>query len=236
MVGRKRIGNELVVATKKARKLVVVDISNNVMKAQEKNPNSSGALAIINEAILVYPWLTKDIIYGHIRRSKVNTMRQASMIAIVNANVSDIVPYTNNNGGRPKGTRVKSKINIEAKKELARNEIAKLCSQAKNDNYGRLARHKYKEIHDTVLETIGINDGFSVPFRLIQSRLRRNKLVVLSTDTYSPLAPVEPVIMQIVVWKQEAGQPITLQQKALLLLTLSLTENQSRMNLSLSNG
>ena len=161
MVGRKRIGNKRVsVATKKARKLVVVDISNNVMKAQEKNPNSSGALAIINEAILVYPWLTKDIIYSHIRRSKVNTMRQASMIVIVNANVSDIVPYTNNNGGRPKGTTVKSKINIEAKKEVARNEIAKLCSQAKNDNCGRLARHKYKEIHDTVLETIGINDGF----------------------------------------------------------------------------
>ena len=85
MVGQKRVGNELVsVATKKARKIVVVDISNNVMKAQEKNPNSSGALAIINEAILVYPWLTKDIIYGHIRRSKMNNMRQASMIAIVN--------------------------------------------------------------------------------------------------------------------------------------------------------
>ena len=101
MVGRKRIGNALVSdAAKKARKLVFGEISNNVMKAQDKNPNSSGSFKIINDAILVYPWLTKDIVYGHIRRIKANVDTQKSRIVTVNANTSDIVSATNINLSR----------------------------------------------------------------------------------------------------------------------------------------
>ena len=211
MVGRKRIGNALVSDTaKKARKLVVGEISNNVMKAQDKNPNSSGSFKIINDAILVYPWLTKDIVYGHIRRIKANVDTQKSRIVTVNANTSDIVSATNVNGGRPKGATVKSKLDVEAKEELARNQIANLCLQARKDNNGRLARHKYKEIHDGVIKTLCLNEAFSVSFELIKSRLRRNRQVLMTRGgVSSPLAPIEPVVMQIVVWKQEAGQPIT---------------------------
>lgn len=59
-----------------------------------------------------------------------------------------------------------------------------------------------------MLENIGINDGITVPFRLIQRRIRQNKPFVLSANKYSPLAPVDHGIVQIVVLKQEAGQPI----------------------------
>ena len=56
----------LSIANKKARKDIVINICNDVQIAQEKNPNNSGAPAIIENAKILYPWITRDIIYGHL--------------------------------------------------------------------------------------------------------------------------------------------------------------------------
>ena len=92
---------------------------------------------------------------------------------------------------------------------MVRNEISKLYFEAKTNNNGRLPRGQFKMIHDATIKKYSLVNDFSISPRLIQSRIRRNKLTVLATDSQSPMCPVEPVIKQIVVWKQEAGQPIT---------------------------
>ena len=68
---RDRDQSVLSTANKKARKDIVINICNDVQIAQGKHPNNSGALAILENAKIVYPWITKDIIYGHLQRGKV---------------------------------------------------------------------------------------------------------------------------------------------------------------------
>ena len=97
---------------------------------------------------------------------------------------------------------------------MATADIAQLCviSQQKNAN-GRLKRNEYKRIHDDVLIRHKLNEldpHYSVSKSSIDSRIRRKSLVVNEyNNQQSPIAEVEPVLLQIVLWKQAACQPIT---------------------------
>lgn len=66
-------------------------------------------------------------------------------------------------------------------------------------------------IHDSVINDLGLGGkGFSVNVKTTQSRIEHKSLRVNSAhNQYSPMVRVEPVILQIVKWKQEARQPIT---------------------------
>lgn len=71
MLGQKRNNSQpLSIEGNKARKNVISSICMYDWIAQEKNISSSGAMTIIDEAKLLYPLLTKDILYVSVQRSK----------------------------------------------------------------------------------------------------------------------------------------------------------------------
>ena len=106
MVGKKKINNEhLSNATKRSRKDVIENIVEYVINAQEWHPNSSDALTIIDKVKLVYPWIKKDVIYGHIMQANKNITRDTYIVGI--SNITNVVHYTNTRGRQPNGSIVK---------------------------------------------------------------------------------------------------------------------------------
>ena len=73
MSARKRnlVTENVPLHAKRARRLVVNDLVMRVKAAQASKPNSSGAERIIENNKLIYPWLTRDMVYGCLRRLKV---------------------------------------------------------------------------------------------------------------------------------------------------------------------
>ena len=65
-------------------------------------------------------------------------------------------------------------------------------------------------MHDKVIARLGIpGTTFSVPVKSTQSRIYRNAITVnFFNNQRFPMLPFDPVILQIVLWKQEFGQPM----------------------------
>ena len=140
----------LSIANKKARKDIVINICNDVQIAQDNNPHNSGAQAIIENAKMLYPWITRHIVNGHLRRAKSKIVRRVTLMDT--QGIQDVTPFVDTVGGRPKGSTYKSKLDIEYKKELARNEISKLDFESKTNNNGLLPRGQFKMIHDATIK------------------------------------------------------------------------------------
>ena len=81
-------------------------------------------------------------------------------------------------------------------------------------------------MHDEVITRLEITDtSFTVPYHTIYRRFSCQSITVNKhSNNESPLAQIEPVILQLVVWKQEAGQPVTPTEG--LLIANSLIEDK----------
>ena len=132
MSARKRnpVTENVPLHAKRARRLVVNDLAMRVKAAQASKPNSSGAEGIIENNKLIYPWITRDMVYGCLRRLK-NKEKSDIETAIVSVTVEDESNATNSNGGRPIGSTNK---NIQLSlylKDRAKDEMAILYDKQK---------------------------------------------------------------------------------------------------------
>ena len=115
---------------KRARRLVVNDLVMRVKAAQASKPNSSGAERIIETNKLIYPWLTRDMVYGCLRRLKSKEKRDIET-AIVSVTVEDESNATNSSGGRPIGSTNKNiQLSLDLK-DRAKDEMAILYDAKK---------------------------------------------------------------------------------------------------------
>ena len=67
---RKPKPNAVPIETKRARRKIVLDLCEKVKSAREKNPVQSGSENIIAKNMLIFPWLTRDMVHGALRRKK----------------------------------------------------------------------------------------------------------------------------------------------------------------------
>ena len=199
----------------RTRKTVVNEVALLVKSAQDKNMSSSGAMDIIQKKKDIYPWLTKSTVYGRLRRIKnSDSQRISSQNIEVDPCTSIVTPDPDSSltlGGRPKGSTLLKASKLLDDLAIAKNEIAILYSKEREKNGGKLKAGRYKEIHDFVFSKYNLTDpGLSISVESIRSRVKRKSLVVdkLSNQD-SPMKSVEPALLQIVLWKQEAGQPVT---------------------------
>ena len=58
------------ISAKRARRPIIHDLAHQIKSAQKTNAFFNGAETIIIKATLVYPWLTRDMVYGYLRRMK----------------------------------------------------------------------------------------------------------------------------------------------------------------------
>ena len=215
MPSLKRKGNntdDVHVSAKRARRPIIHDLAHQIKSAQKKKAVFNGAETIISKATLVYPWLTRDMVYGYLRRMKAKEAKYIKMAIEKNTNTnSNSLAICNNHGGRPEGSTTKQIDYTKTQKEKAIDDISILYAAEKKANNGSLKRGSYKKIHNLVISKLGIKDkDFKVNIRTVQTRITRNSLVVNSSQNkMSPVHEIEPVILQVCLWKQEAGQPIT---------------------------
>ena len=133
MIVRKRnpVTDIVPLHAKRARRLVVRDLVIKVKAAQAVKPNSSGAERIIDENKLVYPWLTRNMVYGSLRRLKSNEQSDVQT-AIVSVAVNNQINVSNINDGRPTGsnnTHIQLSLDL---KDRAKDEMAILYDAEKN--------------------------------------------------------------------------------------------------------
>ena len=169
----------------------------------------------ITDSYLIYPWLTRHMVNGCIRRMKSKSPKSTDIVAlntndVAISNVTILVDSSIKKGGRPKGSTAASKVDIQNKIELAKDRISIIYKYRKDDNNGLLKNGDYKKIHDSVLKDLGIDDqDIAINPRCIQQRVLRNSLTVdNSCNQQSPLLSIEPILLRISLWKQDAGQPI----------------------------
>ena len=170
---RKKLSSSVV----SPRKKVLQDVCMLVHAEKQLNNINGGAATILNNKMLLYPWMTKDMVYSKLRRicSKVksSTAKNTTVLSTTNTNVSTIECT---NGGRPVGSAISNMLDLKAKKITATSDIARLCVISQNNNAnGRLKRNEYKRIHDEVL--IGHNldkldPHYSISKSTIDTRMR----------------------------------------------------------------
>jgi len=202
---------------------ITLDICTEVSNAQLFNDD--GIVKIIDDNINriknEHPWLTNDMVRSKLQRLKSKGIKLGLTSLLEDSLCSGVDRVITNaenclvSGGRPKGSGVQNKILLENKIMEAKNRIAVLCDKKrKQSKKGKLEKNEYKKIHDDTLKDIGLDKmmpTFSVPWKTINTRLLRKRLVITgrNVNKKSPMAAIEPVILQVVLWKQEANQPIT---------------------------
>ena len=153
-----------------------------------------------------HPWLSRHMINGCLRRQK---SKNKTRINDVDVSVSTNNSDKSDKGGRPVGSSRVSRIDYKCKVELATEKIATSYLEERIKNGGTLKRGMFKVIHDKAINSLGLHDTI-IKQRTILSRIYRNSLHVNTCQNQTaPLLPIEPFLLQIAMWKQEAGQPIT---------------------------
>ena len=126
----KRKANDSTVSlklTKKARSPVILSLCNKIKLAQQQDNFFNGAETIISKEILLNPWLTRNMVYGRIRRMKLKEKKELE--GLIKQNTSTIsntltIYNGNNSGGRPEGSTIKMIETTNNLKERATDEIA----------------------------------------------------------------------------------------------------------------
>ena len=129
--------------TKRVRNKVVNAVAQHVI---------NGNLDITNY-YQVYPWLTRHMVNGCIRRIKKhsNDVTDKNTISVTSITIENKIC------GRPKGTTTASKLDLEQKIRLAKDKMSILYDSNKSENNGVLKQGVYQMIHDRVLTEAGIN-------------------------------------------------------------------------------
>ena len=110
-----------------------------------------------------------------------------------------------NKGDRPCGSSRATKRENVTKIEMATEQIAILYQAERIKNGGSLKRGMFKIIYDKVITSMGLGNS-TIKQRTILSRIARNSLQVdTSQNKTTPLLSIEPLLLQIALWKQDAG-------------------------------
>ena len=199
--------NTSLIATKRARRKVIHDLSLKLIRGQND---------IVSESLLIYPWLTRHMVNGHVRRLKLKGQSSIATVSVT-SNLDILATAAVNSGGRPRGCTAISIIDRNKKIEIAKDRIAILCSAEKNKNEGCLKRGSYQKIHQAVIKDLQLPNTCVINRECIKSRLRRQSLHVdAQKNKTTPLLEVEPLLVQFALWKQEANQPITASEGLLM--------------------
>ena len=161
--------------TKKARSPIILSLCNKIKLAQQRDKFFNGAETIISKEVLLNPWLTRNMVYGRIRRMKLKEKKELEGLIKQNTStISNTISNTltiynsNNSGGRPEGSTIKMIETTNNLKEKATDEIVILYAQERQANNGHIKRGSYKRIHDSVIEKLSIVDKtFEVNVRSI---------------------------------------------------------------------
>jgi len=197
-------GNDcgLSVLARRARKDIVIEVANTVKTAQNANPSSSGAMNIIYNNIKIFSWLTKDMVYGALRRIKAAEKQTVhTSMSTVTGRIDIFDPsYNITNAtkvGRPNGSISKSIPSNESKLLRATNEIDNVYKTEKERDGSSLNEEAINMINDSILAEFGMTDpNLSVKAKSIKNQVNPNRRIVdLQENNMPPIQPIVPVLL-----------------------------------------
>jgi len=121
----------------------------------------------------------------------------------------EITQDERNVGGRPKGSTIKEK------KEKNNNFVSMMNYIAKNYEILKLTGVKIQKVHfhemiEEAKTKYSIHENVNI--KTIQSRYRRRNIVVHHRGTPTPMSPLEPALLEIVLQKGQMNQPLTVEE------------------------
>ena len=111
-----------------------------------------------------------------------------------------------NLGGRPVGSTIPEKKKKKDDFIRMMNEITEKYCELKN-TYLKLPNGKVQKIIDEAKEKYGVSETIS--YNTIKSRLRRKTIQCNHRGTESPMAAIEPAILEIAIQRGKMNQPLT---------------------------
>lgn len=114
-------------------------------------------------------------------------------------------------GGRPKGVTIAGEEKRAKTIALMTDYLAAKVKAAKQESAdGKLRQGMYSKLHQETLEHFEMQDqGVEILYDTIKHRIQRGNTAVPSMGPQSPLARLEPFLVDIVKQAQEAGYPMT---------------------------
>ena len=159
-----------------------------------------------------YPWITRNQVNWYVKEEQSKPIEVVGKGGDTVENEKKVTSKEFSPGGRPSGTTKKRKHDLKAKLTDAKNRIAHAVMKAKDScSTGSLKMGQFKSIHDKVMQRVGLDgEGIEIKPSCIRVRLHRGVLDVDESKNHvSPVKPIEKVLIQYVIWKQNAGQPMT---------------------------
>ena len=91
------------------------------------------------------------------------------------------------------------------------NFVSTKYQKIKLTNNKRIGKGAFMEILNEAKEKFGVGKC-DVSIKTIQSRFRRNKMIVSHCGTESPMTTVEPALVEIVIQRGQMNQPLTVDE------------------------
>ncbi|CAJ1966096.1 unnamed protein product [Cylindrotheca closterium] len=194
------------VEAKRARKPIVEELAKWLIDLQAKSHSHKEIYgefgAMVKEKQNVYEWLTKDMVRSKKKRILAEQKKKATATGSQQEEHAKEV-------GRRKGSTKEAAKDLSQKKVKAKVMLQERYATAKAASEQRVAPGTFDKLHDEVLEELELNGiGFSISKNTIKHRVRKN-ITATKPGPVSPAAAIEPLLLTIIQYRLQAGQPLT---------------------------
>ena len=184
------------------RQAVLDKICKELYESSQRNSNKKpyGSVAkIVKDMKTDFPWMNRDVVNYAFKKYQ-NEKRKTSGSEDIDNNL--VAAPTQKKGSRPVGTTMVNKLKKEVATRLCLDQIAieyhSMRKDARAD--GRKAeRGTFTSIVKRAKEKYGLGDDVVIHESTIRGREHRNSLIVKSMGPESPMADVEPVLVDLII-------------------------------------
>ena len=227
---------------KDARKFIVRNVANDLFSLIE-GPRSQyyGVVGLERrKAQNIYPWITDGMLDHQLKKLRkisrngvANRELQANAI-VDQLVIADLEAATINNRltavGRPTGSTVEALKTLDTRKRKAFDDAANIYSKFAKTN--RLPNGGLQRIIERARVQNGLdNEDWTLSAASVRSRYRNNtssSRVTCGPD--SPLAPIEPLLVELCIQRGRMGQPLS-QGEGIMLVNSIINETIYQKNL-----
>jgi hypothetical protein len=209
---------------KDARKFIVRNVANDLFSLVQ-GPRSQYYGVLSRErrkARNIYPWLTDGMLNHQIMKLK-EIQKQGAAARALHANPMEdpqlISSLRRSTGGRPAGSTIDASKTLDDRKRKAFDDAAQIFSELKTTN--KLPRGGLKKIIERAKVENGLEneETWTISADSVRSRHRNNiksSNGMVARGPTSPLAPVEPLLVELCIQRARMGQPLSQNEGILL--------------------
>ena len=207
---------------KDARKFIVRNVANDLFSlAQGPRSRYYGVIGVERrKAKNIYPWITDGMLDHQIKKLK-KSQKKGAAIRELGANAVEqhetIDDGRRTSGGRPTGSTIDALKTLDARKRKAFDDATNIYSKFKMTS--KLPRGGLKRIIERSKVQNGLENevNWTISAETVRSRHKNDTISSnVRRGPTSPLAPVEPLLVELCIERARMGQPLSQSEGILL--------------------